>query len=166
MFLGILPEVGILLGGLLDRRTALPDRCEHLQAVQKTLQSNDEWIILSRREHPEDQEWSVVAAYGGSGDLEITPAHIIVLESIPGARGLTVSHGMDGVPGTRPIDPRSIGSSRFVHQLRGDLEYRIEAFQARSPRDVIRVVRMFLDERVRELEQPDILLTSGLSSAD
>ena len=108
----------------------------------------------------------MVVTYNGSGDMRITPASIVVLESVPGAGGLTVSHGLEGVSGSRLIDPRSIGSSRFVHQLRGDLGYRIEALPARSPRDVVRVVRMFLDERVRELEQPNILLTSRLSSTD
>ena len=166
MCLGILPEIGIILGGLSPHGFALPERCELLQAVHKTFQAEDDWIILSRREHPDHQEWSVVATYAGSDDARITSDSIVVFESVAGVRGLTVSHGIRSEFGACTVDPGSLGSSRFVHQLRGDLDYRIRAFQTPSPRDVVRVVRTFLDGRVRELKQPDILLTSTLSSAD
>ena len=164
--LAILPEILVLAESFADRGRLLPTRCALLQGVQKTIESNDDWTILVRREHPLDEEWSVVATLGGSDDDRVAASSIMIFESVSGADGLTVSHSMDEDASRACLEVDAACSAGFVHRLRGDLEYRIQAFETPSPRDAIRVVQMVLTDRVRELEQPNILLTSGRSRAD
>lgn len=164
--LSILPEMLILTESFADRGDRLPNRCALLQGVQKTIELNDDWTILVRREHPLDDEWSVVATHGGPDDARVPASSILIFESVSGADGLTVSRSMNDESSLKSLELHAAGSAGFVRRLRGDLGYRIDAFETASPRDAIRVVRMILAERVRELEQPNILLTSGHSRAD
>jgi hypothetical protein len=164
--LSILPEMVILTESFADRGNLLPNRCALLQGVQKTIESDDDWTILVRREHPLDDEWSVVATHGVSDDARVSASSILVFESVSGTDGLTVSHSLNDESSLESLEVHAAGSAGFVRRLRGDLGYRIHAFETASPRDAIRVVRMILAERVRELEQPNILLTSGHSRAD
>ncbi len=164
--LAILPDMLMLARGYADRTHLLSNRCALLQGVQKTIESNDGWTVLARREHPNRGEWSVVATCDRSLGSQVVPTSIIVFESVSGAEALTVSHRIDEASPLESLELLDVGDSAFVHRLRGDLDYRIHAFQTPSPRDAIRVVRMILAERVRELEQPDILLTSGPSQTD
>lgn len=164
--LAILPDMLMIARGYADRTHLLPNRCALLQGVQKTIDSNDGWTVLARREHPDRGEWSVVATCDRSLDSQFVPASIIVFESVFGSDALTISHRIGSESRLESLELLEVGDLAFVHRLRGDLDYQIHAFQTRSPRDVIRVVRMILAERVRELEQPDLLLTSSRSQAD
>ena len=164
--LAILPEMLMLADGLADRTHLLPSRCALLQGVQKAIDSNDGWRVLARREHPGRREWSVVATCDRAIDSQVVSSSIIVFESVSGTDALTISHRIDEASPLEPLKLLKVGESGFVHRLRGDLDYRIHAFSTPSPRDAIRVVRMILADRVRELEQPDLLLTSGPSQAD
>jgi hypothetical protein len=97
---------------------------------------------------------------------EIATESLIVFESVLGTDALTVSYPMHEGNSRESLVLEDIGSSGFVRRLRGDLDYRIHGFPTASPRDAISLVRIILAERVRELEQPDLLLTSGLLPAD
>lgn len=164
---GVLPEMVILLEAFKGSDHVLLHRCPLLNGVQKTIDSNEDWDIVARREHPEHGGWSVVVAHGGPLDSdEVVPTSLLIFESVPGTNGLTVSHCLNGRISRKSLRLQDIGGSNFVRRLRGDLEYEIEAFPVASSRGAIRVVRMVLADRVRELEQPDVLLTSGLLPAD
>jgi hypothetical protein len=91
---------------------------------------------------------------------------MIVFESVPATNAMTVSYPMWDGMSRHSVSLDDIGASGFVKRLRGDLDYRIHGFPTDSPRDAIGLVRIILAERVRELEQPDLLLTSGLLPAD
>tara|TARA_B100001059_G_scaffold177573_1_gene178144 strand:+ start:508 stop:1059 length:552 start_codon:yes stop_codon:yes gene_type:complete len=159
--LAILPDMLMIARGFADRTHLLLNRCELLQGVQKTIDSNDGWTVLARREHPDRGEWSLVATCDRDPDSQVVPESIIVFESVFGSEALTVSHRIGAESPLESLCLLEVGDSAFVHRLRGDLDYQIHAFQTRSPRDVIRVVRMILAERVREQKQPDLFAHVG-----
>jgi len=164
---GLIPELLVLLDARMSVGHFLPYRCPLLGGVQATIESDDSWSVVSRCEHPREGGWSLVASHGDASDSDRIPASsIMIFESIPGTSGFTVSHRSSGQAHQKSLGVSDLGSSSFVRRLRGDLGYEISACPAESSREAIRVVQMILADRVRELRQPDLLLTSGLSQAD
>ena len=111
--LSILPEMLILTESFGDRGNLLPNRCALLQGVQKTIESDDDWTILVRREHPLDDEWSVVATHGVSDDARVSASSILVFESVSGTDGLTVSHSLNDESSLESLEVHAAGSAGF-----------------------------------------------------
>jgi hypothetical protein len=165
--LGSIPQAVTFLEAMQPSEQKLVHRCPILNGIHKVIESNTSWTILARREHPVNGGWSLIVACGVPVDRpEIATESLIVFESVLGTDALTVSYPMHEGNSRESLVLEDIGSSGFVRRLRGDLDYRIHGFPTASPRDAISLVRIILAERVRELEQPDLLLTSGLLPAD
>ena len=164
---GSIPQAVTFLEAMQPSEQGLVHRCPILNGVHKVIESDTTWSILARREHPVNGGWSLVVACDVPDEHpEIASESIIVFESVLGTDALTVSYPMHEANSRESLLLEDIGSSGFVRRLRGDLDYRIHGFPTVSPRDAISLVRIILAERVRELEQPDLLLTSGLLPAD
>jgi hypothetical protein len=165
--LGSIPHAATFLEAMKRTDHHLVHRCPILNGVHKAIQSNESWTVLARREHPVNGGWSLIVAFAVPIDSsEISSESMIVFESVPATNAMTVSYPMWDGMSRHSVSLDDIGASGFVKRLRGDLDYRIHGFPTDSPRDAIGLVRIILAERVRELEQPDLLLTSGLLPAD
>ncbi len=142
-------------------------RCFLQNAVHRTVDFDEAWTVVARPARPGTGEWALVVAHQSFHD-SVGPSRrsIIVFESWPGANALICSYALDGGGGGEALSVSDLGTARFIRRLRGDLDYQIHAFPTVSARDAIGLVRMILAERVREFEQPHILLTSGGLPAD
>ena len=86
---------------------------------------------------------------------------LLVLEHQRASRCVVATYRMSGAPPAAPFEFDADFGSSFVRALRGDLSYRSSVVGRTDQLELLALVDQMLSAMVREIEEPDVSLTSS-----
>ena len=132
------------------------------EAVDRLVRRDPDWMVIGRGYHPSRSNWSLVLWFDNpcrSGRIDRD--ELLVLEHQRASRCLVATVRMPGAPPATPFESDADFGAAFVRELRGDLSYRSSVVGRTDQLELLALVDQMLSAMVREIEEPDVSLTSS-----
>lgn len=144
------------------RSSKYMDSNQSFCVIERLAQRNPQWTVLGRNYHPKNPSWSLVLwCDGPRSPGEIDPDEILVLEHHSVSRSILATMRLRGAPPSAPMELGADTGQHFTRTLRGNLSFRSVVVGRTDQLEIIALVNQMLTEQVREVEQPEVSLTSS-----
>lgn len=134
-----------------------------LHPISRMAAASPDWQIVVRTEDPMRRDWSLIVWHDGPQRPGlIDPCELVVFTQTSNADALVAMSLCEHAGPCDPMSPGVIADPSFIRTTRRDIRYCARVVSAAEDPDSIRLTTTLLDERVRELDKPGVLLTSTL----
>jgi hypothetical protein len=119
------------------------------------------WYVIARFEDPVRCNWTIITWYDcPTRPNQVDPNELLVLEKPANANALLAT---TRIPSAGPCDPvqlEALFRSRFLLEIRRGFAYKSRVIGKAEVDEGVPVVAALMKDRVRELEEPMVSLTS------
>lgn len=131
-------------------------------AIDRLVGRDPNWMVIGRDFHPARANWSLVLwCDSPSRAGRIDRDELLVLEHQRASRSIVATIRICEAAPSAPFETDADFDSAFVRGLRGNLSFRSTVVGRTEQLELLALVDQMLSERVREVEEPDVSLTSS-----
>ena len=142
-------------------------RSRTLHPISRMVDASNAWQIVARFEDPVRRDWTLVVWHDGPQRPGlIDPCELVAFTQTTTADALVANSLCEHAGPCDPLSPDVIADPAFVRSTRRDIRYCARVVASAEDPNSVALTRGLLDERVRELDKPRLLLTSALDRAD
>ena len=131
--------------------------------IERLVHRSPQWTVIGRSYHPDNPNWALVLWCDSSRRSgQIDQDELLVLEHQSVSRSIVATMRLRSAPPSAPLDHGADTGSGFIRALRGNLSFRSVVVGRTNELNIIALVNQTLSRKVREVEQPNVSLTSPL----
>ncbi len=161
----MIPVAGAAFAPPVDeyRQPDMVRRSTTLHPISRMVEASSDWQIVARSEDPIRHDWSLIVWHDGPQRPGLVdPCELVVFTQTVNADALVATSLCEHVGPCDPMTFESISDSSFIRFTRRDIRYCARVVSSAEDSDSVELTSILLDERVRELDKPGLLLTSTL----
>ena len=131
-------------------------------AIERLVDRDPNWVVIGRSYHPRNPDWSLVLwcdSSRQSGTIE--QDELLVLEHQRVSRSIMATRRLPGAGPAAPLRTDADTGAGFARRLRGDLAFRSVVVGRTDQLEILALVNQMLETMVREVEEPEVSLTSA-----
>ncbi|MDG2030701.1 MAG: hypothetical protein P8J45_06835 [Phycisphaerales bacterium] len=139
-------------------------RSTTLHPISRMVEASSDWQIVARTEDPMRHDWALIVWHDGPRRPGmIDPCELVVFTQTVNADALVATSLCEHVGPCDPMMHESVADPSFIRFTRRDIRYCARVVSSAEDSDSVELTSSLLDERVRELDNPGLLLTSTLN---
>ena len=141
--------------------SASPKRSELLHSVSRMFEDAPGWTLVTRYENPTSETWTIIAWYDCPvRPTQFDPDELLILEKPANTNVLIATTRNEASGPCDPLRLEHLLDPLFLHELRREFSYRSVVLGRADLDGGIPIVTALIEDRVRELEEPPVALTS------